>query len=89
MHLREFAVRMVDTRDLRERAQRWRLAAQDTRAECEMLRKVSEVSWRSPSAQEFRHAISRRVAELQELAQREDAVADLLDRVAETAELAA
>lgn len=54
-----------------------------------MLVEVSELSWRSPSAEEFRRLISRRVRELRELADREDAVADLLDRVAESAELAA
>ncbi|MFC7489924.1 MULTISPECIES: hypothetical protein [unclassified Knoellia] len=80
---------MVTTGELRERAQRWRVAAQDTRAECEVLRHVSGLSWRSPSAQEFRQVISRRITELQALAEREDAVADLLVRVAESAELAA
>lgn len=89
MPLQALAVRMVDTGDLRERARRWRLAAQDTRAECTMLVKVSELSWRSPSAQEFRQVISRRLRELRDLAEREDAVADLLDRVAVEAERAA
>lgn len=89
MPLWALAVRMVDTGDLRERARRWRVAAEDTRAECAMLLKVSELSWRSPSAQEFRQVISRRVRELRDLAEREDAVADLLDRVAVEAEQAA
>lgn len=80
---------MVDTGDLRERARRWRVAAQDTRAECDMLVKVAEVSWRSSSAQEFRRVIARRLRELRDLADREDAVADLLDRVAGEAERAA
>lgn len=89
MKLQELAVGMVNTGDLRERARRWRLAADATRAECTMLTKVSELSWRSPSAQEFRRLIARRVRELRVLAEREDAVADLLDRVAGEAERAA
>lgn len=89
MPLWELAVRMVNTGDLREWARRWRLAAEDTRAECSMLLKVSEISWRSPTAAEFRQVIARRVRELRELAEREDAVADLLDRVAVEAEKAA
>lgn len=54
-----------------------------------MLTKVSQLSWRAPSADHFRQVIARRVRELRELAQREDAVADLLDRVAAEAERAA
>lgn len=54
-----------------------------------MLLRVSEISWRSPTAAEFRQVISRRIRELRELADREDAVADLLDRVATEAEKAA
>ncbi|EAQ00315.1 hypothetical protein JNB_09089 [Janibacter sp. HTCC2649] len=89
MSLRALAVRMVNTGDLRERARRWRIAAEDTRAECAMLRKVAELSWRAPSAEQFRRVITTRVRELRELAEREDAVADLLDRVADSAEQAA
>lgn len=80
---------MVNTGDLRERARGWRLAADATRAECRLLVSVSELSWRSASAQEFRQVLARRVRELRELAEREDAVADLLDRVATEAEKAA
>lgn len=54
-----------------------------------MLRKVAELSWRAPSAEQFRRVITTRVRELRELAEREDAVADLLDRVADSAEQAA
>lgn len=54
-----------------------------------MLLKVSELSWRAPSAEGFRRLITTRVRELRELAEREDAVADLLDRVADHAEQAA
>lgn len=54
-----------------------------------MLVKVSEVSWRSPSAQEFRRVIAGRLRELRDLADREDAVADLLDRIAGEVERAA
>ena len=54
-----------------------------------MLLKVAEMSWRAPSANEFRRVIRTRVRELRELADREDAVADLLDRVAAAAEQAA
>lgn len=89
MWLWELAVRMVTTGNLRERARRWRLAAEDTRAESAMLLKVSQLSWRAPSAEEFRRLIQTRVRELRELADREDAVADLLDRVAAEAEQAA
>lgn len=89
MALRALAVRMVDAGDLRERARRWRRAAEDTRRECTMLVKVSEMSWRAPSAGEFQRLIRTRVRELRELAEREDAVADLLDRVAAEAEQAA
>ena len=89
MPLRALAFGMVNTEDLRARAHRWRLAADGTRAECAMLVKVSELSWRSPSAGEFRRLIACRLRELRELADREDAVADLLERVAESAELAA
>ncbi|MFC7487379.1 hypothetical protein ACOCJ7_19390 [Knoellia sp. CPCC 206453] len=80
---------MTNTGDLRGRAQHWRLAAQDTRAESAMLLTVSELSWRAPSAERFRVLIRTRVRELRELAEREDAVADLLDRVADRAEQAA
>lgn len=54
-----------------------------------MLRHVGELSWRSPSAAEFRAIIEVRLRELRDLAEREDAVADLLDRVADAAERAA
>lgn len=54
-----------------------------------MLRQVAELSWRSPSAAEFRRVLDIRVRELRDLAEREDAVADLLDRVADSAERAA
>ncbi|GAA4119426.1 hypothetical protein GCM10022415_19460 [Knoellia locipacati] len=54
-----------------------------------MLRQVAELSWRSPSAAEFRRVLEVRLRELRDLAEREDAVADLLDRVADTAERAA
>lgn len=77
---------MVDAADLRQRARRWRLAAEATRQECVVLVRVSELSWRSPSAAEFRRLIAVRVRELRELAEREDSVADLLERVAESAE---
>ena len=80
---------MDSTGDLRDRARRWRLAAEETRAECAILVGVSGLSWRAPSADAFRRLISRRVRELRSLAEREEAVADLLDRIAETAERAA
>ncbi|KGN33982.1 hypothetical protein N802_08845 [Knoellia sinensis KCTC 19936] len=80
---------MNGAEELRVRAGRWRLAAEATRAELRLLVGVSELSWRSSSAEEFRRLISRRVRELRELAEREDAVADLLDRVASEAERAA
>ncbi|CAN7184814.1 hypothetical protein [Knoellia sp. LjRoot47] len=60
-----------------------------TRQECVVLRHVGELSWRSPSAAEFRAIIEVRLRELRDLAEREDAVADLLDRVADAAERAA
>ena len=85
----EFSVRMVDAADLRRRAGRWREAAEVTRQECTVLRRVAELSGRSPSAAEFRRIIEVRLRELRDLAEREDAVADLLDRVADTAERAA
>lgn len=80
---------MVNASDLRERARRWRVAAEATRQECVVLGRVSELSWRGPSSAEFRRLIGVRVRELRDLAEREDSVADLLDRVAETAERAA
>lgn len=80
---------MVDAADLRQRAHRWRQAAEVTRQECVVLRQVAELSWRSPSAVEFRRVLDIRVRELRDLAEREDAVADLLDRVADSAERAA
>lgn len=89
MLLWALAVRMVDAADLRERARRWRLAAEATRQECVVLVRVSELSWRAPSALEFRRLIGVRVRELRELADREDSVADLLDRVADAAGRAA
>lgn len=51
--------------------------------------RVSELSWRAPSAAEFRRIVALRLRELHDLAGREDAVADLLDRVADAAERAA
>lgn len=54
-----------------------------------MLAGVAELSWRGPSAAEFRRVVAVRLNELRDLADREDAVADLLDRVAEAAERAA
>ena len=80
---------MVDAEDLRRRAGRWREAAEVTRQECVVLRQVAELSWRSSSAAEFRRVLEVRLRELRDLAEREDAVADLLDRVADTAERAA
>ena len=73
----ELSVRMVDAADLRRRAGRWREAAEVTRQECTVLRRVAELSWRSPSAAEFRRIIEVRLRELRDLAEREDAVADL------------
>ena len=87
--MRALAVHMDNSVELKERAQHWRRVAQETRAECTMLMSVSELSWRAPSADAFRRLISRRVRELRGLAEREEAVADLLDRIAETAEQAA
>ncbi|KGN30686.1 hypothetical protein N798_10090 [Knoellia flava TL1] len=80
---------MIDAGDLRRRAGRWRQATDTTRRECAVLVRVSELSWRSPSAAEFRRIIDVRLRELHDLAAREDAVADLLDRVADAAERAA
>ncbi|WP_404380752.1 hypothetical protein LL946_11470 [Knoellia locipacati] len=74
---------------LRERAARWRLAADTTRQECRMLAGVTELSWRGPSSVEFRRAVAGRLREMHELAEREDSVADLLDRLADAAERAA
>lgn len=51
--------------------------------------RVSELSWRAPSAAEFRRIVAVRVRELRELAEREEAVADLLERVADSAGRAA
>lgn len=75
--------------DLRERAARWRLAAETTRTEMAALLSMSAISWRAPSADAFRRVVSVRVRELRELAEREDAVAALLERVASEAEQAA
>ncbi|KGN38339.1 hypothetical protein N803_10685 [Knoellia subterranea KCTC 19937] len=46
------------------------------------LVRLAELTWRAPTADAFRRNIAVRVRELRELAAREDAVADLLDRVA-------
>ncbi|MFW5472531.1 hypothetical protein ACOCJ5_04410 [Knoellia sp. CPCC 206450] len=80
---------MIDAGELRRRAGRWRLAADTTRRECAVLVRVAELSWRSPSAAEFRRVVDVRLRELHDLADREEAVADLLDRVADAAERAA
>jgi hypothetical protein len=80
---------MVDTAGLRERAKRWRLAADASRAECRLLAGVAELSWRGPSAAEFARVVGVRLREMRDLAEREDAVADLLDRLAERVERAA
>jgi hypothetical protein len=87
--LSALAARMDNAGDLRERARHWRRAAQDTRDECTLLVRVSGLSWRAPSAEAFRRLVSRRVRELRDLAEREEAVAELLDRIAEAAERAA
>ncbi|WP_170070170.1 hypothetical protein [Knoellia remsis] len=50
---------------------------------------MAQLSWRGRTADEFRRVISVRVRELRELGEREDAVADLLDRVADRVEQAA
>ncbi|MEO6019711.1 MAG: hypothetical protein ABIP45_05610 [Knoellia sp.] len=80
---------MTNAGNLRERARRWRIAAERTRAEGALLSMVSDLSWRSPSADAFRRTLSRRSRELYGLAEREDSVADLLDRLAEVCEQAA
>lgn len=72
--------------DLRDRAARWRHAAETTRTELAALMAMSEISWRAPSAEEFRRVVSVRVRELRELAECEDSVARLLDRLATEAE---
>ncbi|WP_035903783.1 hypothetical protein [Knoellia subterranea] len=73
---------MTTAGDLRARAARWRLAAETTRREVASLVRLAELTWRAPTADAFRRNIAVRVRELRELAAREDAVADLLDRVA-------
>ncbi|PRY59360.1 hypothetical protein BCF74_11097 [Knoellia remsis] len=80
---------MVDATDLRSRARRWRRSAERTREEVGTLGVVAQLSWRGRTADEFRRVISVRVRELRELGEREDAVADLLDRVADRVEQAA
>ncbi|MFW5468499.1 hypothetical protein ACOCJ4_00470 [Knoellia sp. CPCC 206435] len=80
---------MSDATELRRRAGRWRQLAEVTRGEVVLLRRVREIAWRGSSAAAFRDVLGRRVEELVELAEREDSVADLLDRVAAAVEQAA
>ena len=80
---------MGDATELRRRAGRWRQLAEVTRAEVLLLRRVREIAWRGDSAAAFRDVLGRRVGELVDLADREDSVADLLDRVAAAVEQAA
>jgi len=80
---------MDEATELRRRACRWRQMSEVTRAEVGVLRTVGPLTWRGESAAAFREVLARRVRELAELAAREDAVADLLDRLAVAAEQAA
>lgn len=80
---------MSDATGLRRRAGRWRELAEVTRGEVAVLRGVHAVAWRGDSAAAFRVVLARRVRELVDLAEREDSVADLLDRLAAAMEQAA
>ncbi|KGN43123.1 hypothetical protein [Knoellia aerolata] len=80
---------MNEASELRRRAARWRATAEVTRTEMRTLRTLATLTWRGESAGAFREVLGRRVRELGELADREDAVADLLDRVAAVVEQAA
>lgn len=75
--------------ELRRRAGRWREQAEVTRAELRVLRAVGALAWRGNSAAAFRGVLARQVRELVQLAESEDAVADLLDRLAAAVEQAA
>jgi uncharacterized protein YukE len=89
MPVGEWDADMDEARELRLRAGRWRAMADVTRAELRVLRTAGPSTWRGESAGAFREVLSRRVRELAELADREDAVADLLDRLAAVVEQAA
>lgn len=89
MPLREWDVDMDEATELRRRAARWRQTAEVTRAETVALRSVGAMTWRGESADVFRRVLARRVGELRELAEREDAVAAMLDRLAAVVEQAA
>ena len=80
---------MDEATELRHRAGRWRQTAEATRAELGALRSVGAITWRGVSADAFRQVLGRRMAELRELAEREDAVAAMLDRLAAVVEQAA
>lgn len=80
---------MDEAGELRRRAARWRHSAEVTRAEAARLRRVGPIGWRGNAAAAFREVLGRRVRELGELAEREDALADLLDRLAAAVEQAA
>lgn len=80
---------MDQATELRRRAGRWRLAAEATRAELRALRSVGAITWRGESADAFRQVLGRRMAELRELAEKEDAVATMLERLAAVVEQAA
>lgn len=75
--------------EMRGRAGRWRRLAEVTLGEVQLLRQVGGIAWRGDSAAAFRDVLGRRVRELEELAEREEAVADLLDHLAAVVEQAA
>lgn len=89
MALREWDVGMDEATELRRRAASWRRTAEVTRAELAALRSVGATTWRGGSADVFREVLGRRISELRELADREDALAAMLDRVAAVVEQAA
>lgn len=80
---------MDEATELRLRAARWRQTAEATRAETGALQAVGAMTWRGESAHAFREVLGRRVDELRDLAEREDAVAAMLDRLAAVVERAA
>lgn len=80
---------MNEATELRVRAAGWRRTAEVTRVEVVALRSVAAMTWRGESADVFRRVLGQRIRELRDLAEREDAVAELLDRLAAVVERAA